>query len=257
MKLALLTRLPWWGRFLSFVGGLGLLVVPALPLRSRLGDLGSAVYLYGALLFVLWGWQRWVRQEARPWRSLGLRSPFWLDLLRGELIALSSFAVLIGTELALGWLRWQSPPLGHLAGHLAWGLGMGLAVAFVEELLFRSWLLSEIERDWSLPAAMLTSNLIFAAVHTWTLQFFGLVVFGLVLAIATVVSQRRLALSLGLHGGWVAVVTMLNSTNAVSAPGTVPSWVTGVGGNPVAGLAGIAALTAVGFGLLFWPPHKV
>ncbi len=119
--------------------------------------------------------------------------------------------------------------------------------------MFRSWLLHEIEQDWGTLAAVGWSSVIFAAVHSWTPQFLGLVVFGGVLAISTLIRQRRLGLSLGLHGGWIAVITMLNSTNALDYPGTVPSWVTGIGGNPAAGLAGIIGLVLVGTGLLFWP----
>ncbi len=253
MKLRRLAQLPWWGRLLALVVALACWVLPILPLRSRLGDFGSAAYLYIGLLTLLWGWQRWVRQETHVWASLGLRRPFWRELLLGEVIAIASFSLLLLIEIGLGWLRWQNPPLGALAGHLGWGLLMGLAVALVEELVFRSWLLREIEQDWGRLPALVTSSLIFAAVHTWTPQFSGLVVFGAVLAIATLVRQQRLSLTMGLHGGWVALITLLNSTNAISDPGTVPNWVTGVGGNPVAGVAGITALVLVGAGLLFWP----
>lgn len=253
MKLQRLVYLPWWGRLWALVAALACWALPILPLRSRLGDLGAATYLYVGLLVVLWGWQRWVRQESRVWASLGLRRPFWNELLLGEVIAIASFTVLLALEMGLGWLHWQNPPLGALAGHLAWGLLMGLAVALVEELVFRSWLLHEIEQDWGTLAAVGWSSVIFAAVHSWTPQFLGLVVFGGVLAISTLIRQRRLGLSLGLHGGWIAVITMLNSTNALDYPGTVPSWVTGIGGNPAAGLAGIIGLVLVGTGLLFWP----
>lgn len=209
--------------------------------------------MYVGLLTVLWGWQRGVRQETHVWASLGLRRPFWRELLLGEVIAIASFSLLVLLEIRLGWLHWQNPQLTDLVGHLGWGLLMGLAVALVEELLFRSWLLREIEQDWPTLPALGASSLLFAAVHTWTTQFFGLVVFGAVLAIATLIRQRRLSLAMGLHGGWVALITMLNSTNAISYPGTVPTWVTGVGGNPVAGVAGIIALLCVGAGLLLWP----
>lgn len=57
--------------------------------------------------------------------------------------------------------------------------------------------------------------------------------------------RGNLAVPMGLHGGWVAAITGVNLSGAIAYPGTVPAWITGVGGNPLAGVIGVVFLLVV------------
>jgi Type II CAAX prenyl endopeptidase Rce1-like len=146
--------------------------------------------------------------------------------------------------------------LGKLAtGPCGTGQGSGrgvIAVGCAEELLFRGWLLQELDQDYPLPVAMISSSGIFALLHflkpldeilnTWT-QGLGLVILGMLLVWARRQSGGRLGLAIGLHGGLVWGYYIIRVGQLVRYPGTVPAWVTGINDNPLAGLAGLFLIT--------------
>lgn len=263
-------KLPTAARVGVFLLGLVLLWLPiALPLYwlSDTGGLAlggsiatGLLYLLFLLLWPVWG--RRVYGLTEPWRSLGLvRQPSLLvDALIGFLLGVVGVTLLVGIQWGLGWTRFQglaTPPLQLVTEALL----VGLAVGFAEEILFRGWLLLELERDYRPALALWINGLIFAAVHfikplpaiLATLpQFFGLLLLGVTLvwarrAPSMGLSQTAPSLGwpIGLHGGLVGAYYVVSVGQPFTPTGSVPEWVTGIHQNPLAGLMGIGLLGAI------------
>lgn len=207
-----------------------------------------------AVLFVLFlpWWHRRVYDQPRAFRSIGLVSSRrnWLGFLGGWLNGLVSTLGLFALQGALGWLVWQPiaiPWPELIAGGLLSSVGVGLA----EELFFRGWLLQELETDYSLTTALTANSLIFAALHFMKPlaamlgslpQFPGLVILGAVLVLAKRSQKNLLGISIGLHAGMIGAIYLINVGKLVRYTGTVSDWITGINGQPHAGLLGIIAL---------------
>ncbi|MGF1601116.1 MAG: lysostaphin resistance A-like protein [Thermosynechococcaceae cyanobacterium] len=218
---------------------------------------GALILLY--LLFIA-GLYQWSK------RFYGYRSPlqhYGLDLsghnfkglLLGVVIGGLSLGLLLTLESMLGWLVWHQVP--GIALIFA-GLAVALAVGFAEELFFRGWLLHELEKDYSLGTALITSSAIFAALHyikPWSEIVKGLPqIFGLFLLGATLVWCKRslngrLGLAMGLHAGLVWAYYCVDVGDWVSYTGAVSPWVTGINENPLAGVMGLLCLGGIAVGI--------
>ena len=144
-----------------------------------------------------------------------------------------------------------------------------MAVGWAEELLFRGWLLRELEQGSSATTALVGTSLIFALAHfikpldviLATLpQFFGLLLLGLILGWARRTSvlggnggtTTSLGLPIGLHSGLVWGYYILSVGDLLAPTAAVPDWVTGRDGNPMAGMLGVILLG----GLAMWFRHQ-
>lgn len=229
--------------------------------------------LFVEFLILLPWWARRVNGIITPLRHYGL---VWTqqngrEFLEGLSLSVVGVFLLFGVQGALGWLQWQwpqpRPPVslleqvlfaggsqlnaGTLVGvAIAEGLLIGGLVALAEELLFRGWLLDELQRDYRPAVALAINSLLFATLHylrpineilqTFP-QYLGLVLLGVMLVWAKW-ATGRLGLPIGLHGGLVWGYYMITVAQLVRYTGQVPDWVTGVGGNPLAGAIGFVFL---------------
>ena len=227
----------------------------ALDSLANLPDLATIVILYLGVVSAFAGWGFWVHHQPFPYRALGLQwSPRfrWELLLGGTIATISGFLPPIA-EAFLGWLVWVPVEPDVLLPAIVNAIATALAVGFAEELLFRGWLLEELRLDcpdW-LAAAIATS--IFAIVHQWGWQLVGLLIVGTILVRAKYLTGNRLGLSMGLHAGWVFSVSAINIANWIEYTDVVPNWITGIDGNPLAGLVGwltlLVTLAMLEFGL--------
>lgn len=248
-------------RIAFFLAVLLLLWLPvALPVYRGILDenlasiLGTAA-LYLEFLGLVWVWGRRVYGEPRIFARYGCR---WtrrngVELLQGAGLGLVGLVAFFAVATALGWMAWQAPtaPLWRV---LLESLAVGTAVAIAEELLFRGWLWDELRRDYRRRTATVANTLLFATLHflkplpeIWrTLpQFAGLLLLGLALVWGKRRGAGRLGYPVGLHGGLVAGYYVVNVGGIVRETGAVPAWVTGVDGNPLAGLLGLLLLGAI------------
>ncbi len=212
--------------------------------------------LFIGFFVLLHFWSRRAYKTPHPLRTYGL---VWTqqngrELLEGFTIAALSLFAMFLVQGLLGWVVWRSStiplPLLMLQGLLT-GLGTGLG----EELIFRGWLLTELERDYRRSVSLWACAVTFAVLHFirplnevihTSPQFIGLVLLGLMLVWAKR-ATGRLGLSIGLHGGLVWGYYVVNVGNLVEYTRRVPVWVTGINNNPLAGLIGLLFLCGLTF----------
>ncbi len=218
----------------------------------------TMLLLYGEFVWLLRLWGQKVYQRSHPLKYYGLsRTPGdLLDLLVGLSLGLLSLLSLFGLEGGLGWLVWK--PATALPQVILEGLAIALGIGFAEELVFRGWLLDELERDYRPQAALWICSLLFALLHFikpiavilqgWP-QFFGLLLLGVALVWAKRFRKGRLSLAVGLHAGLAWGIYMVNVASLVADSGQVPAWITGVDQNPLAGLMGLLFLGCIAFSL--------
>jgi hypothetical protein len=157
----------------------------------------------------------------------------------------------------LGWLRWQQPAI-FLPQLILEGLVVALGYGLAEELLFRGWLLDELQRDYRPGVALWTNALIFAMLHfikplaeivRILPQFPALVLLGLTLVWAKRCGNGRLGLPIGLHAGLICGYYIINVGQLVKYSGRVSEWIVGVDRNPLAGMMGLLFLGAIALGM--------
>lgn len=223
--------------------------------------------LYVLAPLVLWGI---VALESSSFSDYGL--PWKIDLLRsfgwGLAIGSCGLASLFGLKWAMGWLEWRSPqaeivsvttpePIATPASipvfsTLLTTLLIGIWISLTEELVFRGFLLTTLQRDFTLWIAAAIASLIFAVLHlVWEgrenlPQLPGLFLMGLVLTLARVVDQGNLGLAWGLHAGWIWIMASLDTLGLIHYRDRVSPWVTGIGNKPLAGIIGLLFLLVTG-----------
>jgi uncharacterized protein len=250
-------------RVAIFLLGLSLIWLPlAAPIYLLVKDSNLATILTMALLFtefiflVRW-WGFSVYKQGNLLKSYGLigTRQNGLDVLRGLVLgALLTFS-LFGFQGLFGWLTWQGNEA--LPRLILEGMATALGVGFAEELVFRGWLLNELERDYNLGVSLGVNGMVFALSHflkplsemlrTWP-QFPGLLLLGLILVWAKRL-RGGLGLPIGFHAGLIWSYYIINVGNLVSYSGAVPDWVTGVNRNPLAGAIGLVFLGLMALGM--------
>ncbi len=222
---------------------------------SNLASILAMALLYVEFIFLIRWWGKNVYQQPQMLRYYGLEfgRQSWVELIRGLAIGLISILVLFGLQGLMGWVFWI-PVDETLIDVALEGLLVSLAVGLAEELVFRGWLLDELQRDYAPHVALWVSGIIFAILHfikplevilnSWT-QFLGLIVLGVTLVWAKRWGNGRLSIPIGIHAGLVWGYYMINVGELIEYSGKVPEWVTGIQGNPLAGLMGLVFLSAI------------
>ncbi len=233
---------------------------------ANLASILAIALLYIEFIILVRFWGKKVYQQPHLLRRYGLeisRRNFQ-KFFQGLGIGLFSLFGLFILEIFLGWVVWQSPS-EKLPQFILEGLFVSIGIGFAEELLFRGWLLDELERDYKPKVALWVSSIVYAGLHfikpvgeiflTWP-QFPGLVLLGLIFVLAkrssrkklgkaTEQKQELLGLPIGIHAGFVWGYYIINVGGLVKYSGVVAEWVVGVNGNPLAGLTGLLFLGAI------------
>ncbi|HEY9808618.1 MAG TPA: type II CAAX endopeptidase family protein [Halomicronema sp.] len=222
---------------------------------ANLVSIITMVILYAEFIFLARWWGKKVYKQPEILQDYGLEFTRrnGRDLLNGLALGVISLFALFITQGLLGWVIWQKPA-STLAFTILEGLIMSLAVGFAEELLFRGWLLDELQRDYSLQISLLLNGLIFAISHyirpldviltTWP-QIIGLFLLGLTLVWGKRSTKGKLGFSMGFHGGLVWGYYIVRVGNLIKYSGKVPEIITGVNQNPLAGVLGLLFLGTI------------
>ena len=230
-----------------FLGGQLLLGAFGVPAGSR-AALAALPAVAALLLSLPWRVrQAWGEREA--WRQLGVAgsgAAVARALLRGGIKALLLLLLVVAGLSLVGALQWQ-PRLG--AGLLLNALLLGLGVGFAEELLFRGWLLGELQRLLGPQRALWLQALLFSLVHTrFNLPLGellgllgGLLLLGLALGLQRRADGGLIWGAIGLHGGLVGGWFLIHQGLFHLAADT-SSWWSGPA-NPIGGVLGWLGLT--------------
>lgn len=216
--------------------------------------------LFGEFLGLVQLWGRKVYRHPSLLKKYGftLSRKNGLEFLQGLGFGLLSLLCLFGFQSLLGWVVWQ--PAQEFFRFTLEGLLVAVGVGLAEELVFRGWLLDELQRDYRLTTSLWSSSIIFALLHflkplgeVWRTapQFVGLVLLGLILVWAKRSHRGRLGFPIGFHAGLVWSYYIVNVGQMVRYTRQVPTWVTGIDQNPLAGLVGLAFLGGVAW-IMWW-----
>ncbi|MBD1843967.1 CPBP family intramembrane metalloprotease [Cyanobacteria bacterium FACHB-63] len=211
----------------------------------NLASILTLVVLYLEFIVLVKFWGRFVYREPL-FRAYGLRQPRQnlRNFLQGLAIGFGSLFLLFVLAGILGWVQWQAPSSPFLRIALEGGV-MAIAIGFAEELLFRGWLLNELDRGYSANVSLCASSIFFALVHGIRPQLPALLILGLILVWGKRATQGRLGWSIGFHAGLVWSYYLVNVGQLIAASNRAPAWVTGIDRNPLAGIMGILALSVI------------
>jgi uncharacterized protein len=183
---------------------------------------------------------------------------FFLSTIAGIALAIFGLAIIFTIESRLGWLEWQRENYPQLRSLLIPLLALGLWISLTEEVIFRGFLLSELQQDYSFVVAALLSSTIFSLLHLlWDrkqtiAQLPGLWLMGMLLVAARASDRGSLGLAFGLHAGWIWGLSSIDSARLFVYTGKGKAWLTGIGGQPLAGVAGILCLCGTGVILILY-----
>lgn len=178
------------------------------------------------------------------------------SLVIGFALGILGLVILFALQTALGWINWRKQDESKFGSVLLPTFLLALCISGIEELIFRGFLLTQLQQDFVPVIAAVISSTIFALLHlVWeqqeTLpQLPGLWLMGMVLVLARWVDGGSLGLAWGLHSGWVWAIACLDTLGIINYTGTGSEWVTGRYGKPLAGVVGIGLLLVTG--TLLW-----
>lgn len=224
------------------------LILPAFFLAMILFHLaglpGPATSLSG--LLAVYFFRKYL--DRKTFSSLGVAfARGWLrDLVLGALLGAFLMAFIFGTLVLGGWaqfggIRPEAASPNWVAGFLVNGLLLFMIVAFVEEILFRGYILQNLMEVWPKPLAVAVPALLFGVVHLMnaapdsTLLAIGNISFaGIFLAYGYLMSGS-LWLPIGIHLTWnLFMENVFGFTMYGSKPNGVflidplgPIWLTG------------------------------
>lgn len=219
--------------------------------QQKLTFLGS-LYLLSPIVLA---WK--ISKENFSLSTLGLYLQFnvLISILLGLVFSIVSIIIILWVQGSFNLIDWQSENSYQLFSLCLPILCLSLLISIVEETIFRGYVLNTLAQDYPFWWAATLSSAIFALLHLiWerkqTLpQIPGLWLMGIVLVGARAIDQGSLGLAIGLHAGWIWGFTCIDSA-AIITYKKPNSWLTGIEGQPLAGISGISGLIATG--LVLW-----
>lgn len=175
-----------------------------------------------------------------------------ISLLIGLAIGVFGVALLFGLERWATWIELNLANQSQFFAALLPTLAIGLIVSGIEELVFRGFLLNQLQYDYALWIAAASSSLIFALLHlVWegaeiVPQLPGLWLMGIVLVVARWADGGNLGLACGLHAGWIWGMASLDAAQLIHYTDRAPEWLTGLKKQPLAGGMGLLLLGVTG-----------
>ena len=225
----------------------------------NLGSILAMAVLFIEFLFLWRFWGKYVHQKENIFASCGFslsaanRREFVNGLAIGFWFCLSLFML----EAFLGWVKIITPSV-TLIRVVAEGLLSGLGIGLAEELWFRGFILDELQQNYSKKTAMWVDAFLYAVLHfikpieeiiRTLVTFPALILLGLTLVLAKNRFGDRLGICIGIHGGLVWGYYIVNVAQLIEYTNKVPAWITGIDGNPTAGIIGLMFLTLLILGV--------
>lgn len=214
------------------------------------------VSLYLLVPLILWGMNSLGLGSFTDYGLVG-NSSILVSLLCGYSLGVLGLAIAFSWQFWLGWCYIEKSQIKLIPGILLPISLVALFVGGIEELVFRGFLLTTLERDYPIWLAAIISSLIFALLHlVWeqketTPQLPGLWLMGMVLVWARFADSNNLGIAWGLHTGWVWAIAIIDTAELITYTEKVSEWVTGKNKKPLAGITGVVCLLLTGLILLY------
>lgn len=255
-------------RIIFFFGVLSVFWLPlALPIYwlLRVDPNRASIVTMGLLIVELlcfWQfWGRYVHGDRHIYRRYGLvrNKKNTQEFLRGLAIGFCLCSGLFITEALFGWITINNPSVS-LIRIIVEGFFSAVGIALGEELLFRGWLLDELQRDYGKKSCLWLTAIAYALAHflkpieeiiRTAVTFPALVLLGLALVLAKHKYGDRLGIAIGIHAGLVWGYYVVNVGQLIEYTNQVPVWVTGIDGNPIAGIMGLIFLSGLTLNIIF------
>ncbi len=226
---------------------------PSKPLTLQ-QKLPLVLSLYAIAPVILWGA---AHLENLPFTQYGIswEIAFFASVLVGIGLGVLGLLLLFGFQLGMGWSTWQSAQLPQFWAALLPTLVLGIAISMIEELVFRGFVVNQLQQGYPLWLVAIASSLIFALLHLvwegWAIapQLPGLWLMGMVLVLARWAEGGSLAWAIGLHAAWIWGMASLDTAQMLQPTGRGSSWFMGANNQPLAGLLGLALLGLTGAAL--------
>ena len=244
--------------FIPFIYFIGWLIIQ--PLRTALPysysqnlSLIGTFFSFFLFMILLSSWVRLRWKENKLYVALGLsdysKKESFRFFLRGLSTSLGLLSCLLFPLLLSPWAKWTADLNFNIVFN---SFFLILAVGLVEEILFRGWLLVEMNLLIGSRWGLVIHAAIFSLVHMrLNLEFgaliglfVGLFLLALVLALMRKCDNGSLWGCVGLHGGLVGGWFVISS-GLVEFSSETPGWLFGPGGtalNPLGGLLAIFLL---------------
>ncbi|KAL2939260.1 Late embryogenesis abundant protein 1 [Bienertia sinuspersici] len=212
---------------------------------SRVVELACVFGLYSAVTILIIQWGKGIRGYEYPLKQYGLdfaSSRKVRHLLIGFVGGIMLVVCIQSLNSLLGFVNFSFPlNLGSSSSNFSakikaygqmfllagQGLLMAAGVAFVEELLFRSWLLEEIAADFGYHAGIFLSGLAFAVSQRSWQSIPGLWLLSLCLSGARLSKKGSLFIPIGLRTGLMASSYILQAGGFLVYLPKYPWWITG------------------------------
>ncbi|MGJ3244780.1 MAG: CPBP family intramembrane glutamic endopeptidase [Elainellaceae cyanobacterium] len=227
----------------------------------------ASLYLIAPIVII--GLTRLLRTSLADYGVVGGRSLF-NSVGIGWVVGLSGLVLMNGVQIGLGWIQFSDSPtqidqtpqtnarnVAAFATTIVVPVAvLSLGIGFVEELVFRGFMETQLEMRYSPWLSAAIVSLMFASLHlVWDVdktrpQLPGLWLMGMVLVLARWADAGSIGIAWGLHAAWIFGISILDTTQRLSVTQRVPTWVTGLKGEPLAGVVGIVFLSLTG--LVLW-----
>ncbi len=213
--------------------------------------------------------------DKKSFKSLGLDFSKYgvIDLLTGFILSGLMIGLIFLSMYMLGYVEIVS--IGYKTGFsntiltvLLWFFAIGFTASWMEELIFRGYLLQNLAEGIGIRWAVVLSSIIFGVAHLPNTN--SSVLSGIIITLITFLlvlgwlRTGQLWIPFGLHAGWNFFmgpifgfpVSGMVEESLVNQITTGPEWITGGGFGPEGGLI-VLPIVILGFiSLLFWTKNR-
>lgn len=233
---------------------------------------------YGIVVVISWTFAVWINRrytDKRSFESLGLTfdglamKDFFVGLiLSGLMVGIVFTILLISGLLGIQEISWTDSRIPPILEILLFFLGIGLAVGWSEELVFRGYLLQNLRDGIGIFWAVAIMSIYYGIVHmsnpnsTW-LAGVIISIFGF-LRIFPWLRTGQLWLGMGMHAGWNFLqgpifgfgVSGYSTQILIRQKVLGPDWITGGSFGPEAGIVVLPALLVGLVAVYLWTAKR-
>jgi len=220
-------------------------------------------------IILISGWALRRVLKIDPWKAMfgSNHTKWWKQLLFGTCLSIGIMTLIFWVEIRIGWLevnswQWQILPTVEYLRTVWLAILVNLTVAISEEIIFRGFLLTGLEKAWGKTVSLGIMALFFSAIHLGVLEAneTNTILFIILLSVPGLIlgwiyfQTRSLWIPIGIHFAWNFMQDEfynLPGKGAANLIGAItsqngPSWIVGTNYGIEVGLLGVVAMVLIG-----------